>query len=128
MTKKFSKFYTFWMSLPVGATRHLKNTFPQMGIFKSVSEHDSVINERIFKLNEWFRELCLDEKCMSNSKVLKSLDALFSSASATSLSPQSGQVDPGNLHQWVVIPENEIKSLPGIVSTPWTSPLHALTL
>jgi hypothetical protein len=113
MHKKFPKCYTFWMSLPVGITHHLKNAFPQLGVFK-FSESDAAITERQEKLDEWFRELCLDEKCMRHPKVLAALDALFSSVGDTGGSTTAiVDVVPDNLRDWVVIPEREISSLPG---------------
>ena len=111
MLKKFSKFYTFWISLPIGITRHLKNTFPQLGLFRSSDESNDALDTITTHLDEWFRELSLDEKCITHPKVLAALDNLFSSARITA-SP-TVDIEPDNLDTWVVIPENAITSLPG---------------
>ncbi|CAE7521808.1 unnamed protein product [Symbiodinium microadriaticum] len=115
MLKKFSKFYTFWMSLPVGSTRHLKNPFPKTGLFQFVDESNQALDERTTLLDEWCRELCLDEKCMTNPKILSALDQFFISAQVTA--PLIGDIEPDNMDSWIVIPENTVKSIPVPLAT-----------
>ena len=71
--RSYSEFYRFRLKLPVLFDWNFKNPFPSGSIFDVISS-PSILNEhRRQSLEEWLRELCLDEKCMRDPKILHSL-------------------------------------------------------
>eukprot|EP01041_Mallomonas_annulata_P006916 gene6916-14049_t len=71
LRRTFGEFYNFWMLLPSSACSGFQNTFPQPGIFSFLGQSDEQIEHRRLKLEEWIRELCLSENCMSNKKIIE---------------------------------------------------------
>eukprot|EP00602_Paraphysomonas_sp_CaronLab_P003590 CAMPEP_0185029218 /NCGR_PEP_ID=MMETSP1103-20130426/15383_1 /TAXON_ID=36769 /ORGANISM="Paraphysomonas bandaiensis, Strain Caron Lab Isolate" /LENGTH=591 /DNA_ID=CAMNT_0027563881 /DNA_START=91 /DNA_END=1866 /DNA_ORIENTATION=+ len=123
--KRFTEYYSLWMSLPVGITRNFENKFPKLSVFQyNSSSSDSKCEERRLRLEEWLRELCFDEKCMTNPKVLKAMDKFLcadehgddvdniTSASDSSVATKLLEQSKSYLHDWVVIPQTSIENLP----------------
>ena len=73
LRKTYQEFYNFWMSLPFGTGSKFQSSFPQTGIFLLFSMTDEQIENRRIQLEEWIRELCLNEECMTNPKILQTL-------------------------------------------------------
>jgi hypothetical protein len=73
--KSYSDFVAFYRSLPYGTCSSFKNSFPSPSItsfiFGDLSKQELV--DRQTALQEWIRELCTSEVCMTNTKVLEAL-------------------------------------------------------
>ena len=71
--RTYLEFYSFWVSLPFGTGSNFKNAFPQPGLFEFFAQSDEQIENKRIKLEEWMRELCLNEECMMSTKVISLL-------------------------------------------------------
>lgn len=107
LEKRYSAFHTFWRSLPMGSCKHLQNPFPQPFI-RLATPTDDMYDARGTQLDLWIREMCLDEKSMTNPKVVARLRA-FIEADVHGDAP--GGIDVGDANEWTHIPTNPCQTL-----------------
>jgi hypothetical protein len=100
LEKRYSAFHTFWRSLPMGSCKNFENPFPQPFI-RLATPTDEMYESRGNQLDLWMREMCLDEKSMTNPKLISRL-RMFIEADAHGDAPSG--VDFGDANEWTLIP------------------------
>jgi hypothetical protein len=95
--------------MPLGSTKHFSHAFPQPSLF-SKSEDDSFNDQRRLSLDEWFGELCMDEKSMSDPKIVARLDRFLETNAQPP--PHVSFTSNSDLSSWVVIPQADLSSEP----------------
>jgi hypothetical protein len=109
--KRYSEIHEFWRSMPLGSTKHLSHAFPQPSLFSLNKTEDDTFNEqRRMSLDEWFGELCMDEKSMSDSRIVALLDRFLETSAQPP--PRVSFTSNSDLSSWVVIPQADISSEP----------------
>lgn len=99
--KRFSSLHNFWRSLPFGSLSHFKNQFPQPFI-RLATPTDEMYDQRRLQLDEWMQELCLDEKSMTNPKIVELLGGLIEAGEHESTA--TAAAGSGDVNEWTMIP------------------------
>lgn len=110
--KRYSEIHEFWRAMPLGSTKHLSHPFPQPSLSSlcSKTEDDAFNDQRRMALDEWFGELCLDEKSMSDSRIVSLLDRFLDTKAQPA--PPASFSSTSDLSSWVVIPQADLTSYP----------------
>ena len=66
--RRYKEIYAFKCGLPLGTCSHFTNFFPLPGM-RSLSSAEAIEKRRL-RLEEWLRELCLDERIMTSRVLL----------------------------------------------------------
>mmetsp|Transcript_21334 Transcript_21334/g.39826 ORF Transcript_21334/g.39826 Transcript_21334/m.39826 type:complete len:757 (-) Transcript_21334:266-2536(-) len=135
LTKSLSDFYSFWINLPFGmglhSKLHLKTGFPLMklnslslksavlGTFRNQMTEQEIEDRRVL-LENWLRELCLDEDCMTNAPFLAALENFVEADKNKNMGkppaimplPSKGvrRTSTADLHSWVKLPAHTTTS------------------
>ena len=112
LERSYSEFNQFKWSLPFGCDSHFANKYPHPSIFDVFSISDQNSEYKRQRLEEWIRELCLDEKCIMNPSILRKLYAFVKAeehGGAVGLNSQPPVVAP---YKRYVVPPHEITVFP----------------
>ena len=97
LEKAYSDFHRLKNKLPLFSTNSFKNQFPAKN---DVAALFGSVNTELRRrgLEEWMRELCLDEECMQNEEILRALNAFVEGDSHSPQPPTStnSRYTPGN--------------------------------
>jgi hypothetical protein len=106
LKKRYSAIHEFWRSMPIGSTKHFRRAFPQPIIWLGKADDDTFNDQRCLALDEWFSELSLDEKSMSDPRIVAHLDRFLE----TSEQPPAPVTFNSNsdLPSWVLIPDSNL--------------------
>ena len=73
--RRYSEIYAYKRNLPLGTCSHFSNFFPLPGVRSPTGA--AAIEKRRLRLEEWLRELCLDERIMTSRVLLFQLYAFL---------------------------------------------------
>jgi hypothetical protein len=106
LKKRYSAIHEFWRSMPIGSTKHFRRAFPQPVLWPGKTDDDAFNDQRCLALDEWFGELCLDEKSMSDPRIVAHLDRFL----GTGEQPAAPVTFNSNsdLPSWVLIPDSNL--------------------
>ena len=119
-TKRLSQFCTFYDSLPRGLFGDFKNKFPKRSLIPWKNKSESIEKKRAL-LEEWMRELCMNEMCMSNREVLGALlrfleveETAATTGTATSAAAAAARVVKLSDYKedWIAVPEKSLSRIP----------------
>lgn len=106
--KRYSEIHEFWRSFPLGSTKHFTHNFPQPQVVTVFRNQDENFNDqRRQDLDEWFGELCMDEKSMSDTRIVSLLDRFLEVENHPSVITNPTQ-NNSDLPNWVIIPESTL--------------------
>lgn len=116
--RRLSQFYSFHDSLPRGLLNNFVNKMPKRSLLSWNKTVTSIEGKRVL-LEEWMRELCMDEVCMTNPEVLGSLMRFLEVEEDVEVpSEQTHAVRIADYKEdWIAIPEKSLSRLP----VPFTS-------
>mmetsp|Transcript_35547 Transcript_35547/g.36226 ORF Transcript_35547/g.36226 Transcript_35547/m.36226 type:complete len:504 (+) Transcript_35547:302-1813(+) len=66
LKRSFSDFFSLYSSFPYGKMNDFTNTFPAVSMIHIRQLSDEKVEQRRIRLEEWLRELCLNERCMTD--------------------------------------------------------------
>lgn len=105
--KRYADFYSFWLSLPMGSCSGMTHAFPK-SIFSFANKEDKAEARRA-RLEEWMREFCLNERLMTNPKILSMLGD-FLEVSRVSVEDTTASII---VDHWVTMPNTQLSNFPG---------------
>lgn len=118
-TKRLSHFNAFYDSLPRGLFGDFKNKFPKRTLIPWKNKSESIEKKRAL-LEEWMRELCMNEVCMSNREVLGALLRFLEVEEAPPARGVTNEADPAARvvklsdykEDWIAVPEKSLSRVP----------------
>jgi hypothetical protein len=117
---RLSQFISFYESLPRQMMNQFTNKFPVANAIPWKHREETIEKKRVV-LEEWLRELCMSEACMSDKAILRSLEE-FVDVHDEDEAAQSPVRPPGEpaivrltdyRDDWVTVPDRVITKIPG---------------
>jgi Zn finger protein HypA/HybF involved in hydrogenase expression len=99
-------------SLPYGTDWSFTNKFPYPSIFSFLFISEDFCEYRRQRLEEWLRELCLDERCMTNEGILTSLYTFIKAQDNGGPVGISSQPQISATYKRYMLPSNEVIEYP----------------
>lgn len=111
--KRLSQFISFYDNLPRKLIASLKNKMPKRSVMPWKNSNEGIEKKRVL-LEEWMRELCMSEACMSNSDILNNFFRFLEVEEQPifSASEKHVVVLADYKEDWVLVPEKSLSRLP----------------
>ena len=110
--RTYSDFNQLKWSLPYGCDSHFNNKFPYPSLFDIFLFSEEKSEWKRQRLEEWIRELCLDEKCMSDESILQKIYAFVKSEEHGGAVGLNSQPTVIGSYKRYLLPSTEITDFP----------------